>query len=320
MDERLERRALRRSMGKYGWALLLYYLLMNVCVSVFMEMDVIRQGLEAVIRTNRWEQFYNGIDPEALMGNGWGYIFASCTGVLLALLWTGKDGFCEIWKTKKIMTPGSFFALVCIFVSVQFVFQFCATFQEWVLNHFGLSVMESLEMASGYSDTLSMFLYGTLVAPVVEEILFRGVILRGLMPQGRRFAVVASAALFGLFHGNIVQIPYAFVAGLVLGYVAVEYSVLWSMVLHMINNLVLGDTLTRLTAGLSVEMQSVVIFLVILVCSIAALVVLLRRRKEVWAYHQAYRISWNQWAAFATAPGIIVLFVLMYAGAFFMLS
>lgn len=319
MNDRLERRALRRDMSAYGWALLIYFLLLNVCVAVVMEIEVVYQGLLAVIRYDSWDSFYYGIDWDAVNGNAWGYLLACGLGVGLAGLWKGKDFFCGIWKTERQPGKLDFLCLLCVFISGQLVFQFCAVVQEWVLNHFGLSVMESMEMATIQADTLSLFLYGCLAAPVVEEILFRGVILRGLMPYGKRFAVVMSALFFGLFHGNIVQSPYAFAVGLVLGYTAVEYSIFWAMVLHMVNNLVLGDMLNRLTASLSMELASSVTWGFIGLCAVAAVVILLLRRKEVWAYHKENRIQWEHLGAFVTAPGNIVLFLVMYGTAFWML-
>ena len=63
-------------------------------------------------------------------------------------------------------------------------------------------------------DDLATALLGCVIAPVVEEMLFRGVILRGFLRRyPRSYAIWGSAALFGLAHLNI----YQFVAALFLG-------------------------------------------------------------------------------------------------------
>ena len=60
--------------------------------------------------------------------------------------------------------------------------------------------------------------YG-LISPVAEELLFRGVIYTRMRQYFHvRIAIVASAALFGLYHGNSVQVIYAFVMGLFMAY------------------------------------------------------------------------------------------------------
>lgn len=58
-----------------------------------------------------------------------------------------------------------------------------------------------------------------IIAPILEELLFRKLILSRLLPFGEGFAVLVSAVLFGLFHGNLAQMPYAIAVGLVFGLV-----------------------------------------------------------------------------------------------------
>lgn len=77
-----------------------------------------------------------------------------------------------------------------------------------------------------------------LIAPAAEELLFRRLLLRRLRPYGERFALVASALCFGLFHGNLNQFFYAFLLGLVLAELALSTGCLWQAVLlHALVNL-----------------------------------------------------------------------------------
>ncbi|MHB8127939.1 MAG: CPBP family intramembrane glutamic endopeptidase, partial [Mobilitalea sp.] len=78
-----------------------------------------------------------------------------------------------------------------------------------------------------------------ILAPITEELIFRGVILkkaRGIMPFF--VANIVQAALFALVHMNLVQAVYTFGGGLLTGYVAYKYkSILPSILLHMLSNL-----------------------------------------------------------------------------------
>jgi len=79
------------------------------------------------------------------------------------------------------------------------------------------------------------FVSFVVVAPITEELLFRGVILRGVrVAHGAVIGLLMSSALFALSHlGAISAIAYAFVAGLVLGAVALRTgSTLVSIALH----------------------------------------------------------------------------------------
>ncbi len=89
-------------------------------------------------------------------------------------------------------------------------------------------------------------LHACIVAPVVEELVFRGFVLGNLKKYGGTCAVVSSAFIFGIVHGIYVQIPQAFCAGIVLGIIAyISNSIVPSILVHMaINTLVtiIGET------------------------------------------------------------------------------
>lgn len=136
-----------------------------------------------------------------------------------------------------------------------------------------------------------MTVYVWVVAPVVEEVLFRGVLMHELQPLGRNFAIFASALAFGLFHDDLVQGMFAFCAGLVFGYVAMEYSVLWSIALHAFNNGVLGGVLAYVF-GLLGDGGDGLYVLLMFGCGLAALIVLLAaRRREIAGYMRANRAA-----------------------------
>ena len=75
-------------------------------------------------------------------------------------------------------------------------------------------------------------------APFFEEWLCRGIILRGLLKKvGPTWAIVISAAVFGLIHGNIWQAIPAFLIGCLLGYVYYKTgSLKLTMLMHCVNN------------------------------------------------------------------------------------
>lgn len=78
-----------------------------------------------------------------------------------------------------------------------------------------------------------------LFAPFVEEVVFRGAVLRALLPRmkSRWGAIAISAALFSLVHMNPAQMPYAFTAGLLLGWLYSRTgSILPGVAYHWMNN------------------------------------------------------------------------------------
>ena len=78
----------------------------------------------------------------------------------------------------------------------------------------------------------------SIFAPFFEEWLCRGIILRGLLKKVKPgWAIVISAAIFGLIHGNLWQAIPAFIIGVILGYVYYKTgSLKLTMLMHCVNN------------------------------------------------------------------------------------
>lgn len=84
---------------------------------------------------------------------------------------------------------------------------------------------------------LYAFVLVPLLPAIFEELLFRGVIMRGFLQFGKTAAVVLSAVAFALAHGNTDQIVYQFLFGLAVGFVVLETRSLGvGMVVHFTNN------------------------------------------------------------------------------------
>ena len=82
------------------------------------------------------------------------------------------------------------------------------------------------------------FLKVAVIAPIVEELIFRGLIFNGFRKNYNGFvAVFMSALLFSLFHLNPWQMPATFVLGLLLGWLMLRTNnILVAIIGHSINN------------------------------------------------------------------------------------
>jgi len=75
------------------------------------------------------------------------------------------------------------------------------------------------------------------VAPVIEELIFRKMIIDRTKRFGEKYAIVFSAVCFGLFHLNLQQFLYAASIGMVLGYVYSKTGkIQYTMIMHSIIN------------------------------------------------------------------------------------
>ena len=105
-------------------------------------------------------------------------------------------------------------------------------------------------MVSG-SPVYLTILFSVILAPIMEELFFRKVLIDRLTPFGDVTAIIVSAVIFGLFHGNFYQVFYAAGLGLILGWVYLySGNILYPISLHMLFNLVGGVLLPRLAEQL----------------------------------------------------------------------
>ncbi len=76
-----------------------------------------------------------------------------------------------------------------------------------------------------------------IVAPILEELVFRKLMIDRLGGFGEKTVMIFSALMFGLFHGNFYQFFYAFLLGMLFAYVYIRTGKIWyTIALHMVIN------------------------------------------------------------------------------------
>ena len=100
-------------------------------------------------------------------------------------------------------------------------------------------VMETMKTMTG-GPLWSSFLVTAIFAPIFEEWLCRGMVLRGLLVNGKMkpgWAIVVSALFFAAIHMNPWQALNAFILGMLMGYIYYKTGNLWlTMLVHFLNN------------------------------------------------------------------------------------
>lgn len=219
---------------------------------------------------------------ENTMKSGIEYLLFSILGVLAVWLFMRKKApLKRLFGKNQSMNIHSFFKCMVIFMGIQLPIVLMDMAVELGLNQFGYTAEGGMEMATSGSLTITMFLYSSLVGPIVEELIYRGFVMRSLEKYGKSFAIVVSSVFFGVMHQNFVQSVFAIIVGLVLGYVAMNYSLKWSIILHIINNCLFGDVLSKVIEGFSESAQDRIVWGIILIFFVLAVSVLIKERKQV---------------------------------------
>ncbi len=172
---------------------------------------------------------------DILMNSGLDMIAASLVGLAVVLILLGRR-LRRTERGERMRIPQFLLAIVAL-NGIQLLSMLVTIPIENFVESLGYSLEQATEISTGASVTVSMFVYSIVIAPLVEELIFRGAVQRWLLPWGRGFALFASAALFGLMHTNLVQLPVAIGCGLLLGYIAQRYSLRASILVHAANNL-----------------------------------------------------------------------------------
>jgi membrane protease YdiL (CAAX protease family) len=149
----------------------------------------------------------------------------------------------------------------------------------------GRPVTNMLEAAVTGSNPWLSFFVVVIVAPVMEEIVFRGFLYKKLIAYGEKTYVLLSALIFALFHVNFYQLLYAFALGALFAKVVCHTkSIRYTVILHLIINF-LGSgvgTLLGLTGSEQPVMIWGVIVLALMVVGVAYCIVwLVRNRRNI---------------------------------------
>ncbi len=190
-------------------------------------------------------------------------------------------------------------------------------------------INESTAAMFSFSDNIAqnviMVIYFVFIAAITEELLCRGLVLKLFSPVSKKFAVIASAVLFGVMHGNFNQMFNGFLLGLVIGYVAVKSKSIWiPIICHMAANtnaMVLGYLEYKI--GEDFFTTELIYAAVLVVVAIIAIVLLLKRNgkideeKDGFPVEQAIEVPEEEkpkckWKALLSTP-CFWIFIVIYA-------
>lgn len=158
-------------------------------------------------------------------------------------------------------------------------------------------------------------LISTAIVPaLVEEFAFRGLIMGILRRFGDGFAVITSAVLFGIMHGNFEQMPFAFLVGLSLGFIAIKSGSIWTAVaVHFFNNLI-SVLIDYALSGFSSNIKNVIYTFFLIVILLLGIVALTRFKNSEDMYkfeHSGMESKEKQkYKWFFSSPTIIIFMII----------
>lgn len=239
-------------------------------------------------------------------------------GLLYCLL--SNTRLSEIIRFERVK-PGDLAAYVFLGLGIAYVGNILTNIFLEILG--GAGITDATDMSMADSNTLAVIIstFITAVAPAfAEEFLFRGILLGKMRKYGDYFAIIASSLFFAMMHGNLQQIPFAFMAGIFFAYVTVKTnSLLPAMLIHFTNNLLSCIMQMLTTCGNSYIENFVPIVIITAVFALGALsfVYLAKKDKNLFRIEQTndgrlrFSLKENMQLLFTNAGTIFALIILL---------
>lgn len=147
-------------------------------------------------------------------------------------------------REKSKLSAKDLFLLILVGEALMFVGNLIGTFLNNAFGTLSGKVPEN-DIANVISDIpiYLIFVVMVVIGPIVEELIFRKLMIDRLSIYGDRMAILFTAVSFGLIHANLYQFFYATLLGILLGYVYtrtgnVKYTILIHMIINFMGSIV----------------------------------------------------------------------------------
>ncbi len=153
------------------------------------------------------------------------------------------------------MKAGRWFSCLCICMFVMFTGNLVGQAVNALIGYFtGLDPSMALQDLMFNESGWTVFLFSVILAPILEELIFRKALIDRAIVLGDKTAILLSGFLFGLFHGNFSQLFYAFGLGCILAYVYIRTGkVKYTISLHMAINFLGGFVSTMILKKIDLD-------------------------------------------------------------------
>lgn len=163
----------------------------------------------------------------------------SCGVVFSVLMSYKKIGYRDLFNpTKNSAFTTIAVLLVPLMLTVGGAVFWVSDVTNLLLLHFPADESEYVMLSRLMSGGVVSIILVCVIAPVIEEMLFRGIILRSFLTNYSVIRAIAlSSLLFAVFHLTITQLPVAFIVGCLFGWLYVRTRSLWPSILgHVLYN------------------------------------------------------------------------------------
>lgn len=232
-----ERKNLKRPYSIGGWCLLLHFFTSNALgILLITVISLIISALNSNVDSTTVSSYMQGSSITAGI-NTIIYITANVGFAMLGFKWSKTDSHSIIKPQKYNFAYAVQYCIIAVFIWVASAY--LAQGIEQIFGKFGYTtvVADTDDIGVTGIGFAVMTVYSCIIAPITEELFYRGMLLKVFSRANQRFAVFATAVFFGLGHGNIPQFTLAFLLGLFLAHITMKHnSIVPSIIVHIFIN------------------------------------------------------------------------------------
>lgn len=221
-------------------------------------------------------------------------------------------------KEKKLMFPLILMGLgVCGFSNAV------VSGAGAILQNIGFRYdVKTTELPTNVFGIILSFVATAITPALVEEFAMRGAVMGALRKFGDSFAIITSALIFGLMHGNLVQVPFAFILGLFFGFAVIKTGTIWTaVIIHFLNNLfsISFSYILSNSKGLVVWFANIFYFIFLLALGFVGFLLYFNKGEDTFSLDNKTEVLTvkEKLISFLTAPCIIISFVIVLLESFF---
>ena len=187
-------------------------------------------------------------------------------------------------KEVKNLSIGKIISLFFMSYAMVYIINFLTSILIMLVGSLkGSDVVNPIAEVVGNSTWIWSLIFVGILSPIIEELMFRGIMLNKIRIYGDKVAIITTAILFGLFHANFSQFFYAVALGLVFAYVTLKTGTIkYSIILHIAVTMV-GSVIMPAIVGDGSNIQLVGLAgIILIIVSIIGVVLLLKNRKKIY--------------------------------------
>jgi membrane protease YdiL (CAAX protease family) len=187
----------------------------------------------------------------------------------------------ECVSRKSSLTISQIIQLIIISFGALFIFNIFGDIINFIISILkGSPVENPLENLLSKVNIFETLIFAGILAPIMEEIIFRKVLLSRLRRFGDFFSIFLSSLAFAMFHGNLSQFFYAFALGCIFAYVVIKTGTIkYTIMLHITVNMFGAIIIPQITSMQNTILNSLMgCFVTLITLGSIALVVINRKK------------------------------------------